>query len=245
MPEVEKLVFSEREIMVHLDDGTPPWPLRLNEAVHRWMSQRRNMEADMAKLRAGHSDDSQKWIDRLTDEQARHVETSQRVADETTRGDDARSGNHALNRQIQSLSSQINALRSELSDERAKVKDLARLVRVRDGQILVQNDAHAAHCMVLNAANHNLAHENAVAAYRKMLAWVTDRSQSARSRLDHDALIVLAPIAQMLDGEIERMTDALAKKTHGSAGDEAGEHAVVPVLRRDATVGGEDSTSSG
>ena len=35
--EVGKMVFQHRQIQVHLDDGTPPWPLRLNEAVQRYI----------------------------------------------------------------------------------------------------------------------------------------------------------------------------------------------------------------
>ena len=45
--EVERLVFAHRQIMVHLDDGTPPWPLRLNDAVQRYIQ---GLVAEVADL---------------------------------------------------------------------------------------------------------------------------------------------------------------------------------------------------
>ena len=46
--EVERLVFAHRQIMVHLDDGTPPWPLRLNDAVQRYIQ---GLVTEVAELR--------------------------------------------------------------------------------------------------------------------------------------------------------------------------------------------------
>ena len=46
--EVARLVFAQRQIMVHLSDGTPPWPLRLNDAVQRYIEA---LTAEVAELR--------------------------------------------------------------------------------------------------------------------------------------------------------------------------------------------------
>ena len=46
--EVERLAFAHRQIMVHLDDGTPPWPLRLNDAVQRYIQ---GLVTEVAELR--------------------------------------------------------------------------------------------------------------------------------------------------------------------------------------------------
>ena len=46
--EVAKMVFQHRQIQVHLDDGTPPWPLRLNDAVQRYIQ---GLVTEVAELR--------------------------------------------------------------------------------------------------------------------------------------------------------------------------------------------------
>ena len=51
--EVEKLVFHSRHIEVHLTDGTPPWRLRINEAVPGKTSQA-IPTAQATQLRVGH-----------------------------------------------------------------------------------------------------------------------------------------------------------------------------------------------